>query len=333
MKRRSAFTMIELIFVIVVIGIIAKFGVEFLIKAYDGYIFSSVQNRLQSETETALEEITNRLQYRIKSSAIVRDNDTPFANGSWRSLSNAKNNGKETILEWIGYDIDGLRGVYNGTMNIPTWSGFIDLDSIENNSSTLKSPQTNTTNANNIIQALSNGNSDFNDSAIFFIGANSDINGYGWGGAITDQNQTMHPIKSSATAVDLLATNTTANNLTGRDVYEYYQLAWTAYALVYSGTNASSGIGYINRLDNGSANPATLFDTNATVNGVTLMSTPITNVTGATKNGDWTKIGTNTYVVKAENTNVTFTYDPDSGSFDCTADATPAGKICERLRN
>ncbi len=91
MRRRKAFTMIELIFVIVVIGIIAKFGVEFLIQAYNGYTFSVVQNKLQTQTETALEQITNRLQYRIKSSIIVRDNDNNNSVTNYRALANAQN--------------------------------------------------------------------------------------------------------------------------------------------------------------------------------------------------------------------------------------------------
>ncbi|MBU0632018.1 prepilin-type N-terminal cleavage/methylation domain-containing protein [bacterium] len=326
MKLRNAFTMIELVFVIVVIGIIAKFGVEFLIKAYDGYIFSSVQNRLQTQTEIALEQITNRLQYRIKSSVIVRDNNDTNMSTNFRSLSNAQDNGVETILEWVGYDIDGQRGDWNGSMNIPTWSGFIDLDSNDNNSSTLKSSATDTTNINTLITNLSNNAAGINDSAIFFIGANSDINGYGWGGQITDQNQTMHPIQSS-TAVDLFASNTGANDFSGQDVYEFYQLAWTAYALVYTGSNKSNATSYINRLDDGTANPATLFDTNGSIKILQ------TTITSGTKNGYWRKLANNIYAVRVRNTDVNFTYDPTDGSFDCVVSATTSGEICRRLRN
>ena len=323
--RRRAFTMIELIFVIVIIGIIAKFGVEFLIKAYDGYIFSAVQNRLQTQTEIALEQVTNRFQYRIKPSVIVRDNDTPFASGSWRSLSNAQDNGKETILEWVGYDIDGLRGA-----TVPLWSGFIDLADVNSSSSKLISLGTDVPTENTMISNLSNASSGINNSAIFFIGANTDVNGYGWGGIISDQNSTMHPIVSSTSPNILQSKFASPNDFSGHDVYEFYQLAWTAYALVYSGTNNSNAVGYINQLDDGSANPAKLFDTNGTI---PIMSTAITNVTGTTKNGNWTKTAANTYTVKVRNVNVTFTYSPTSGSFDCVVDATPAGEICRRLRN
>ena len=314
--------MIELVFVIVVIGIIAKFGVEFLIKAYEGYIFSAVQNRLQTQTEIALEQITNRLQYRIKPSTIVRRSDT----GAFTSLSNAADIPQNTILEWVGYDIDGLRGT-----TTPLWSGFIDLNNASASASQLISLNTDTSAENTMINALSNGNSDFNNSAIFFIGGNTNISGYGWNAvALADQNHTMHPIKSS-TSVNILESNFgNPNDFTGQDVYEFYQLAWTAYALVYSGTNASSAIEYINRLDDGTANPAKLFDTNGSV---PIMSTAIPNVTGTIKNGDWTKAAANVYTVKVRNVDVNFTYDPAFGSFDCVVNATAAGEICRRLRN
>ena len=306
MRQRTAFTMIELIFVIIVIGIIAKFGVEFLIKAYDGYIFSTVQNRLQTQTETALEQITNRLQYRIKSSIIARDNDGVATD--YRAL--ASSNGNETILEWVGYDIDGLRGT-----TAPTWSGFIDLAS--SSAGVLQSLGTNTTDANTTITNLSSGIAGIANSAIFFIGGNSDVDGFGWNGtAISDNTHAMHPIKAGAnvTDIDLNA------SLVGQDAYEYYQLAWTAYALVWSGT-PTSNITYATSLDDNVSN--------------NLFSTVISGgITAGNSNTQWSRNGTqNQYIVKVNNTNVTFTYNPSDGSFTCnTADAT-TGQICKRLTN
>ena len=303
MRQRTAFTMIELVFVIVVIGIIAKFGVEFLIKAYDGYIFSTVQNRLQTQTETALEQITNRLQYRIKSSIIARK-----TTGVYNPLANA--DGTETILEWVGYDIDGLRGT-----TAPTWSGFIDLAS--SSAGVLQSLGTNTTNANTIITSLSSGIAGIANSAIFFIGGNSDVNGFGWDGtAITDNTHAMHPIGVDAQVSHLVPNS----DLNGTDAYEYYQLAWTAYALVWNGT-PTSNITYATSLDDNVSN--------------NLFSTVISGgITAGSSNTQWRRNGTqNQYIVNVNNVNVTFTYDSTRGSFTCnTADAT-TGQICKRLTN
>jgi prepilin-type N-terminal cleavage/methylation domain-containing protein len=318
MRIRKAFTMIELIFVIVVIGIIAKFGVEFLIQAYNGYIFSAVQNKLQTQTETALEQITNRLQYRIKSSIIARLDDNGIVPGSYVALADA--NGSQTVLEWVGYDIDGLRGTWNGTtMNVPTWSGFIDLNNINTDASHLVSLETNTTAANNMINTLSDGAVGIAQSAIFFIGGNSDINKFGWVGGvgIGDQNSSMHPITSGGTVNQLLP-NTGLNTFAGNDVYEYYQLAWTAYALVWNGQNNKQNAGYPSDL--GSA-AGTVFNN--------VLPNPLKS---GTQNGQWNITGTpNQYVVKVNNVNVTFDYNSTTGSFTCnTADAT-TGQICTRL--
>ncbi len=237
MKNRFAFTMIELIFVIVVMGILAKFGAEFLAQAYNGFIFSKINNELQSKSESAVEQIAARLQYRIKASVIGRNpNDNNFSANfetpvTISGLSDA-NRSKYTILEWVGIANESFRG-----KTAPLWSAIIDLRHPNSNATQLVSPETNTTAINNLITILSpNTGTDINDSAIYFVGSDSNVkNGFGWDGqAITEQNLTMHPIKTDANITHLIprdgATNNT-NTFSGEDVYEYYQLAWTAYAI------------------------------------------------------------------------------------------------------
>ncbi|MFA6138456.1 MAG: prepilin-type N-terminal cleavage/methylation domain-containing protein [Sulfurimonas sp.] len=217
MRFRPAFTLIELVFVIVVIGIIGKFGVEFLAQSYKNFIFSNVNNSLQANSATAVEFISTRLQHRIKDSIIARK-----ASGGFVALGNAS--GEEyTILEWVGADIDGFHG--NSDTGLPSWSGVIDLD--ESNSTTIFSPETNTTEIDELIDILSDGGSFIDDAALYFIGSSSDITtGYGWSGAITDQNKTMHPIVGGATFASV------DGNFS--EIYEYYQLAWSAYAVVHA---------------------------------------------------------------------------------------------------
>ena len=219
MKIRNAFTMIELVFVIVIMGILGKFGVEFLAQAYNNFIFSKVNNTLQSDGEAAVEFISNRLQYRIKDSIIARK----ASDNSFTALASASDS-NYTILEWIGTDIDGFRGSTDNNYT-PNWSGIADLDLSSNMK--IYSPDTNISKINSFIKNLSNSGSDLNDSAIYFVGSSSDIvNGYGWSGAITDQNQTMHPIIGGTTFA--------SNDGNFSEIYEYYKLAWSAYAVVHS---------------------------------------------------------------------------------------------------
>ncbi len=238
--RRIGFTMIELIFVIVIMGIIGKFGTEFLAQAYRSFMFANINNRLQSDSATAVEAIASRLQFRIKDSIIARQPGLTF-----QALSSSTLDENATILEWIGYDIEGFRGD-----TLPFWSGIIDLDI--SSSTLLNSPETNTTALNNLIGVLSNASgTGINNAALYFIGSDSDIlTGYGWdGNPITTQNATMHPIRSNGlinafTPVEGNNTGGADNNFTGVDVYEYYQLAWTAYAVEHNTTNGDLNLWY-----------------------------------------------------------------------------------------
>ncbi len=222
---KRAFTMIELIFVIVVIGIISKFGIEILLNSYENYVISATQSRLQSQSESALTQIAARLQYRIKESTIARD-----AAGTYRSVQGAL--GTETILEWIGSDIEGWRGSTVGATT-PNWSGFIDWNA--SNPNMLKTLRTNTATTSALIKVLSNNAVDINASAIHFIGANSNaLTEYGWDGIAFggDQNHSMHEIGINLNPDEFLPSG--AINFAGVDVWEYYQLSWSAYAIVHA---------------------------------------------------------------------------------------------------
>jgi len=236
MKFKKAFTMLELIIVIVIMGILSKFGVEFLAQAYRSYIHSTINNKLINQSETAIEFIANRLQYRLKDSIIVRQDDNNKSN--YTALSTADSSKDYITLEWVQNDISALQGSWNGDYFKPDYSSIIDLD--ESNKTTLISPETNTSAVNGYIDTLSEGNSDFNDTALYFIGGNSDIDGYGWDGvAIDDQNHTMHPIKSSDNNISYFEDDTSAGDFSGVDVYEYYQISWTANAFELKDGNLS----------------------------------------------------------------------------------------------
>jgi len=212
---RKGFTLIELIFVILIFGILSKFGADILYKIYENYIYSNTFNRLENQSEAAVKQIANRLQYRIKDSTIARNTITsnliePIGN----------NSGDENVLEWIGIDVDGWHGSGAGS-TAPDWSGFIDLQASPADGSYLVSPGT-----TSIPTALGN-------PAIFFIGSNVDLNGtaFGWNRTtvMPGQADDMHPVTLTVGTNRLASPNIA--DFTGEDVYEYYELAQSAYAV------------------------------------------------------------------------------------------------------
>jgi len=232
MKRHNAFTMIELIFVIVIMAFIGTYGVEFMANAYRGFVDASVYNRMQAQSQAAVTQIAARLQYRIRDSVIVRPS---VGAATFQSLTNASAN--DHVLEWVGYDIDGWRGTWNAgaNMNLPNWSGFIDVDDPAAGITLLSTPNSPVTDINQTIGALSNGSATVNNAALFFIGANTHVNNYGWGGAaVVGQTEVAHPI--NMTVANRFAPN--GGTFQNVDVFEYYQLAWSAYAVVHDIANS-----------------------------------------------------------------------------------------------
>jgi prepilin-type N-terminal cleavage/methylation domain-containing protein len=179
-KNRKAFTMIELIFVIVIMAILAKFGVEFVAQSYSSFINSQINNELQSNSATAVEFVATRLQHRIKPSAIAREDDGTFT--PLKDYANTSAN----ILEWVGTDVDGFRGNSDVVVpNLPNWSGIIDLNSTLSHATQLFSPATDTVRTNTLITVLSGGTTNIGDAAIYFVNPDSlDVN-WGWDANIT----------------------------------------------------------------------------------------------------------------------------------------------------
>jgi len=198
---RKAFTMLELVFVIVIMGILAKFGTELLYQTYETYVYSNTLNRLEMQSEMAVKQIANRLQYRIKDSTIARNTPGDAAEPI------GSNSGDELVLEWIGMDIDGWR-----SSGAPTWSGFIDLAASSKDQ--LVSPGSTTASV---------------DGAIFFIGSDVDLtSNFGWGGAIGDQSASIHPVNITGTAITPTAGDF-SQSLGG--VYEFYEFSTSAYGI------------------------------------------------------------------------------------------------------
>ncbi len=227
-KIKNAFTLVEIVFVIVILGIVAAIGSSIIAKIYESYLYSKNINELQTKTELALTQISKYLSYRVKNSIIARKSPTKFA-----SLLDANESYK--ILEWIGYDNESFEGNSSG----PGWSGFVDLESSETNKSQIKTSGSQLLYSEWIISALSNNDVNISlpnsPAAIIFDGLPADFNisQYGLNNGGTEQHNYVFRVQRNGQDVLKFIENKPSI------IYEHYKLTWSAYALVPNPLNGS----------------------------------------------------------------------------------------------
>jgi prepilin-type N-terminal cleavage/methylation domain-containing protein len=133
--RRQGFTIIELIFSIIILAIIGAIGAEIIANVYTRYAASRDMERAQSDLRRTLDIIAARLSYRVKNSVVARDIDLaiadpdsikpayqPQAGGTW-NLRNYE------ALQWVGIAYESWRGqslppVADNRPVFPGWSAI-----------------------------------------------------------------------------------------------------------------------------------------------------------------------------------------------------------------
>ena len=130
---KKAFTLLELVVVIVVLGIIAMMSFNAIMNIYSNYFQTKTVNELETQTEIALEQISKRLEHRIKPSVIARKTD-----GAFLALNDSGVNldAKYEILEFIPYAYEIFNDVISFDANdnvieqggkAGRYSGYADL--------------------------------------------------------------------------------------------------------------------------------------------------------------------------------------------------------------
>lgn len=198
--------MLELVFVIVILGIVSSIGAEIIANVYEQYIVQRAQHRASLKTELVTLQIANRLHYaipgtiyRIKNDGTLESIESSFASGT----------GDDYIgLQWVGYDADSFEAVSsNSTPRKPGWSGFCDLNASSKDS--IKTLGSKLSLTNDIITNLSSNTKSLSDAAIYFPYQDSEHN------------------VSGRTGEDVIDLDNNASRIA-----EQYKLAWTSYALV-----------------------------------------------------------------------------------------------------
>ena len=239
-KVRKAFSLVEVIFVLVILGIIASIGSSIIIQVYESYITQNAVYKVSTKTELVANQIVNRLTYAIPSSTIskVTDNNGIWNGGivedtDWIQLKNIMFGHNEfRSIEWIGFDNDSFSSSVT-----PGWSGVANYNTSTRN--ILNTPASNLTLTRDTIFNLSNSQVDLNtnslnSAAIIFKEKDdffTDISEYSPAcmGLIDNNASCIFPVRrTNDTQLQFLGT--TAN--TPKIITERYKLAWSAYAIV-----------------------------------------------------------------------------------------------------
>jgi len=214
-KKRLAFSMIELVFVIAVLGIVSSLGAEIIVKIYESYITQRASYRSSIKTELAATQIANRLAYAIPNTVIGRRS---ASDSNYSTITNLPGTNYE-VLQWIAYDDDSFNAF--GT---PAWSGLADLDACS--ISKISTPGSNLGFINNVISNLSDTGTKIANAIILFPSeyyTGNNIDDIGYNGDISG----LHTI-ISASGTDININPISA----GTTIKERYKLAWSSYAIV-----------------------------------------------------------------------------------------------------
>lgn len=117
--KRKAFTLIEVILVIVVMGIISTITTDIIGALYRSYNNQAVINDLTLKTSNALNIITKRLDNSIKESIAYDDNN-------FIAIQQKTRDGNYPELFWIGADTESFK--LSGDLSQNGYSGFIDVN-------------------------------------------------------------------------------------------------------------------------------------------------------------------------------------------------------------
>ena len=222
---KKAFSLIEVIFVLVILGIVASISSQIIVQVYENYITQRAVYNVSTKTELAINQIVNRLTYSVVDSAIAKD-DSNSSNYKLLTDLDLITDTDLTILEWIGYDNDSF-----SAGSTPYWSGVANYETATK--SMFETPGSQLGRVDTIIKNLSKDDVGLNGSsqqpAVIFqprTGQGDTVNGSCMG-LVNNDTSCIYAVSEN---------NTTGfsfeNTAKAKIISERYQLSWSAYALV-----------------------------------------------------------------------------------------------------
>ena len=253
-KSKKAFSLIEVIFVLVILGIVASISSQIIAQVYENYIMQRAVYNVSTKTELVANQIVNRLSYRIQGTTISKDHQNflvrqnavdmgagviPVINpNDWLPLQDIPVGNQYTSIEWIGYDNDSFASTQN-----PNWSGIANYE-VGATINGFSSPGSTLNNVAAIMTNLSNGKVDLtnaNPAALLFLENDNyftDTNPYsplcmGMIPELLADTSCIFPVQQNGVDGFTFTRAQDPNNVgvLPKIITERYKLAWSAYAI------------------------------------------------------------------------------------------------------
>ena len=252
-RTKKAFSLIEIIFVLVILGIVASISSQIIAQVYENYIMQRAIYNVSTKTEMAANQIVNRLAYRIQGSTISKVHEhfllskssvdsggaSSITADDWLPLKDVPTGTDYTTLEWIGYDNDSFAAT-----QAPHWSGIANYeDNVSING--FDTPGSKLEDAATIMNNLSDGKVDLTNTApaaVMFAHKDKYYTGQneyspqcmGLIPELDKNTSCIFPVRRNGNVrLEFTRDNDTNNAvLLPKIITERYKLAWSAYAIV-----------------------------------------------------------------------------------------------------
>ena len=216
---KKAFTLVELILVIVILAILSLIGTNIYTNVYKNYLTSKIVDEVEDKTQLALDQIASRLSDRVKQATIGRKSSN---RDDFVLVYDSRLQQDHDILEWIGQSTQSRNLAGANVDSSIGWSGFLDIRMYESSKRILIGGRLPA--ARSVINSVSRGG-DQNLSMIFQGIETTKEVGYGFRGENPDKIMVFNMPSSGAEI-------TLAREYMGGQISDRYQIAHSAYAIV-----------------------------------------------------------------------------------------------------
>lgn len=143
-KQHQAFSLIELIFVMIIVGIVVSVSTTAILQLYQNHTTQQRLNTLSFKLQQGANQIQNRLTHAIPHTIKITAN----------------------TIEWVGADYDSF-----STTSTPLWSGYCDINAtLHPYATAIHTPGSHLTKLNTILHNLSNKKRSISHTTLFFYG-------------------------------------------------------------------------------------------------------------------------------------------------------------------